>query len=127
MWEYFADLYKYANKGIKGRGKDRKVEPVFSSNSNSSIGFPNSRPEDARNHDRHLVGAFSFSDTAVDRRRGSMAVGYDHYDEAPSSNASQYGGSSNASLYEVDVGIDRLKLDRGERAAAFGMRPSYTM
>jgi hypothetical protein len=25
MWEYFASLYKNSNKGIKGRGKDRKV------------------------------------------------------------------------------------------------------
>lgn len=26
LWEYFANLYKNSNKGIKGRGKDRKVE-----------------------------------------------------------------------------------------------------
>ncbi len=25
LWEYFATLYKNSNKGIKGRGKDRKV------------------------------------------------------------------------------------------------------
>jgi hypothetical protein len=25
LWEYFASLYKNANKGIRGRGKDRKV------------------------------------------------------------------------------------------------------
>jgi hypothetical protein len=25
LWEYFADLYKNSNKGIKGRGKDRKI------------------------------------------------------------------------------------------------------
>jgi hypothetical protein len=25
LWEYFAGLYKNSNKGIKGRGKDRKV------------------------------------------------------------------------------------------------------
>jgi len=25
MWEYFATLYKNSNKGIKGRGKNRKV------------------------------------------------------------------------------------------------------
>jgi hypothetical protein len=28
LWEYFATLYKNSNKGIKGRGKHRKVEPV---------------------------------------------------------------------------------------------------
>lgn len=25
LWEYFADLYKNSNKGIKGRGKDRRI------------------------------------------------------------------------------------------------------
>lgn len=25
LWEYFATLYKNSNKGIKGRGKDRKI------------------------------------------------------------------------------------------------------
>lgn len=31
LWEYFATLYKNSNKGIKGRGKDRKVGPVVQS------------------------------------------------------------------------------------------------
>ena len=26
LWEYFSTLYKNSNKGIKGRGKDRRVE-----------------------------------------------------------------------------------------------------
>jgi hypothetical protein len=25
MWAYFSQLYKHANKGIKGRGKDRRI------------------------------------------------------------------------------------------------------
>lgn len=25
LWEYFAALYKNSNKGIKGRGKDRRI------------------------------------------------------------------------------------------------------
>ena len=25
LWEYFARLYKNSNKGIKGRGKDRRI------------------------------------------------------------------------------------------------------
>jgi len=25
MWEYFTSLYKNCNKGIKGRGKDRRI------------------------------------------------------------------------------------------------------
>jgi hypothetical protein len=36
LWEYFATLYKNSNKGIKGRGKDRKVGAV-SQSLNSTI------------------------------------------------------------------------------------------
>lgn len=28
LWEYFAALYKHSNKGIKGRGKDRRISVV---------------------------------------------------------------------------------------------------
>ena len=28
LWEYFSSLYKNSNKGIKGRGKDRRIGPV---------------------------------------------------------------------------------------------------
>lgn len=28
LWEYFAALYKNSNKGIKGRGKDRRIFAV---------------------------------------------------------------------------------------------------
>ncbi|RAK79799.1 C2H2-type zinc finger protein [Aspergillus fijiensis CBS 313.89] len=28
LWEYFATLYKNSNKGIKGRGKDRRISPI---------------------------------------------------------------------------------------------------
>ncbi|KAF2028970.1 zinc finger protein OZF [Setomelanomma holmii] len=31
LWEYFASLYKNSNKGIKGRGKDRRISAVSSS------------------------------------------------------------------------------------------------
>lgn len=55
-----------------------------------------------------------------------MALAYDTYDETTSSNASQYGGSSSAvSLYGVDIGFDRLKIEESNRHA-FGMRP-YAM
>lgn len=29
LWEYFSDLYKNSNKGIKGRGKGRKIATMF--------------------------------------------------------------------------------------------------
>lgn len=31
LWEYFASLYKNSNKGIKGRGKDRRISTLSSS------------------------------------------------------------------------------------------------
>ena len=27
-WEYFSRLYKHSNKGIKGRGKDRRINNI---------------------------------------------------------------------------------------------------
>lgn len=38
LWEYFASLYKNSNKGIKGRGKDRRISAM----SGISIGQSNS-------------------------------------------------------------------------------------
>lgn len=35
MWDYFANLYKNSNKGIKGRGKDRRI----SSSAKLAAGF----------------------------------------------------------------------------------------
>lgn len=34
LWEYFATLYKNSNKGIKGRGKDRRITPSSKSRQN---------------------------------------------------------------------------------------------
>ena len=34
LWEYFATLYKNSNKGIKGRGKDRRITPPSKSGQN---------------------------------------------------------------------------------------------
>jgi len=37
LWEYFANLYKNSNKGIKGRGKDRKVGSQLSFGSRAGL------------------------------------------------------------------------------------------
>ncbi|CZT21237.1 uncharacterized protein RCC_07100 [Ramularia collo-cygni] len=39
MWAYFVDLYKNCNKGIKGRGKDRRVTDVTRRESTQSSGI----------------------------------------------------------------------------------------
>jgi uncharacterized Zn-finger protein len=64
LWEYFADLYKNSNKGIKGRGKDRKV----------------SGTQRARNEEGEVGGG---SASASDDRSAQMSL-------SPSSNADGY-------------------------------------
>lgn len=39
LWEYFASLYKNSNKGIKGRGKDRRISAVSSSAASHHSGY----------------------------------------------------------------------------------------
>ncbi|KAL5375572.1 hypothetical protein PMIN06_006280 [Paraphaeosphaeria minitans] len=39
LWEYFASLYKNSNKGIKGRGKDRRIATAPSSAAGSSSSY----------------------------------------------------------------------------------------
>lgn len=38
LWEYFATLYKNSNKGIKGRGKDRRISCTAKSNTHGDGG-----------------------------------------------------------------------------------------
>lgn len=38
LWEYFATLYKNSNKGIKGRGKDRRIFSVPKDDAGSNNG-----------------------------------------------------------------------------------------
>ncbi|EUC30316.1 hypothetical protein COCCADRAFT_104228 [Bipolaris zeicola 26-R-13] len=40
LWEYFASLYKNSNKGIKGRGKDRRISAMSSSASSYPSSYP---------------------------------------------------------------------------------------
>lgn len=47
MWEYFGGLYRNANKGIKGRGKDRRISSAnvmegYDPRRRDSIGSPGS-------------------------------------------------------------------------------------
>lgn len=50
LWEYFAGLYKNSNKGIKGRGKDRRIWTVSSSNSSTASFHSAAGSHDSRNH-----------------------------------------------------------------------------
>ncbi|KAK4987896.1 DNA-binding transcription factor, partial [Elasticomyces elasticus] len=57
MWEYFGALYKNCNKGIKGRGKDRRI-----SNNNNAGAAALPKMEDASRRGSY---ASSASDSAV--------------------------------------------------------------
>lgn len=45
LWDYFTSLYRHSNKGIKGRGKDRRIFTV-------SRGTENVKPEESSQNDR---------------------------------------------------------------------------
>ncbi|KAF3403616.1 Asparagine-rich zinc finger protein AZF1 [Penicillium rolfsii] len=75
LWEYFAELYKNSNKGIKGRGKDRRI-----STTNAH----------GHGHTRGVAGRLSSMESEEDRREyedGGMGM-------YGSAGASPNGGSS---------------------------------
>jgi hypothetical protein len=50
LWEYFATLYKNSNKGIKGRGKDRKISSTKSKHNSADGREHPSGSDDDRKH-----------------------------------------------------------------------------
>lgn len=48
LWEYFATLYKNSNKGIKGRGKDRRISPTSKLDLGRRRGSPTTSDERLR-------------------------------------------------------------------------------
>ena len=64
LWEYFTTLYKHSNKGIKGRGKDRRI----SSTSHGSEGVKQeprgSRPDISMTSDGGQRNVFSSSSSS---------------------------------------------------------------
>ena len=68
LWEYFSTLYKHSNKGIKGRGKDRRISPASKStpsprqdNRSRSESSDASRDEEAGSYDGSSVKQGSVS------------------------------------------------------------------
>ena len=54
LWEYFATLYKNSNKGIKGRGKDRRISAIVKAASGN--GVKQERSERSGSSDSSMVG-----------------------------------------------------------------------
>jgi hypothetical protein len=76
MWEYFASLYKNSNKGIKGRGKDRRISTVPSSASSTTSSNSFNSPRNASNHasqaaqdDRSRSSSYSTDETMTEAPR----------------------------------------------------------
>lgn len=112
LWDYFADLYKNSNKGIKGRGKDRTV-----SNSNSN------RNRTAIHEMEISRGSFAlaaFGQGNMVSHGGLKTEGqYDMFDNIDGdSQSGQSTSSSDRTMYDDEY-------DSGRGSDAFGDRHGY--
>jgi hypothetical protein len=130
--EYFATLYKNANKGIKGRGKDVRVVGSASTYTHASVmsmlgarGGMNTVGMLASDLTMRLdvSSGMSAQHMKVEGREGSHGpVGYAVYDEDDdvSRRGSRSSSSSSSSIYDVDASTDHY--DTEGRELAFGDR-----
>lgn len=89
LWGYFATLYKNSNKGIKGRGKDRKISPRNSSSAASASSKASATSSSSTTP--------SLSDGGLDsRRRLQPLTGHHRHDDRRTSyeDLSAYTGTS---------------------------------
>lgn len=75
LWEYFASLYKNSNKGIKGRGKDRRISAAPSSAAMSSASYTSGT---STSLNRNYVGAFQQAVSDRSSRSSSMVSDATH-------------------------------------------------
>lgn len=114
LWEYFADLYKNSNKGIKGRGKDRKVGPNHMSINTNMRGLGGG-----------ASGGYSMSGAG----RGNMVMGVmgagrgnsSQYEMFDADDASQSSGQSGSTIYD-DAPCDAFEDQGRSGDLAFGDR-----
>jgi hypothetical protein len=85
LWEYFASLYKNSNKGIKGRGKDRRINPIpssaastasFSSTKSAGAHASGSKHSNVYGSDRGSIRSMSTS-TEHEEKMGDAPQPYD--------------------------------------------------
>ncbi|KAK3684842.1 hypothetical protein B0T22DRAFT_199956 [Podospora appendiculata] len=133
MWEYFATIYKNSNKGIKGRGKRRKVEPTTQPKSGAPTGtvpsqYPVSQSHghahapDAAHHLHHPTPHHGLSAHSMSRphllvnqnARGTTHNSYEMFDADDDSSVNGSGPSSTTSghAYDEDQGRDLAFGDR---------------
>jgi hypothetical protein len=76
LWAYFGGLYKNSNKGIKGRGKDRRVSPKESMKSTLPTQYPTQLLPVSFHHTRlHYLGASNPSSLAAYKLSGMGSRG----------------------------------------------------
>ena len=114
IWAYLRDLYKHSNKGIKGRGRDRKVGPP-----NSLLALSEMR------HRGHVASGYDVSSPGRRnvmvpfRRAGSGSTDYEIFDGDDASQAS--GHSTTSTFYDDDthcntyMEVRRQNLGFGDR------------
>lgn len=79
MWEYFGSLYKNCNKGIKGRGKDRRI-------SNTGLGFhglPYTKQEDDSSRRNSYSSVSSVASEYSSNRAQRMDTMFETYPQHP--------------------------------------------
>src|SRR5882757_7636606 len=95
LWEYFANLYKNSNKGIKGRGKDRKVgsNSMASSSGMRGMGSRGGYGMSGAGRGNMMVSAAAGGARASGRGEGGPYEMFD-VDEESQSGRSGSGGAS---------------------------------
>ncbi|KAH7074421.1 zinc finger protein-like protein OZF [Paraphoma chrysanthemicola] len=78
LWEYFASLYKNSNKGIKGRGKDRRISAVSGSASAHTSSY-SSMPINSVH--RSFTGTYQQTSSDRSSRSSSMSTDGSHHRE----------------------------------------------
>ncbi|KAF2261193.1 zinc finger protein-like protein OZF [Lojkania enalia] len=71
LWEYFAALYKNSNKGIKGRGKDRRISSTLNATVSSSSSFPPTLTASSAN--RNYAESFHHTSSGRSSRSSSLS------------------------------------------------------
>ncbi|KAF2273828.1 uncharacterized protein EI97DRAFT_145726 [Westerdykella ornata] len=106
LWEYFASLYKNSNKGIKGRGKDRRISVASSTVSTSS--YTATMAPSARRDSIEYSEMYAQSASSRSSRCSSLSsVGFIKADDGFDFNSTMVGGYAGSSGYDDCVFPER--------------------
>lgn len=121
LWEYFANLYKNSNKGIKGRGKDRKVGTRLLMTSMRSVGVDRSEGYGINGPGRgNMVVNLNANVAAHGLGRSSSVATYNIYNDEASTNGS--GGTSSVGTCYEDAPSETFDETGRTAEISFGER-----